>query len=212
MNISIIDYGMGNINSVANSLKRINCNVKITSDIGDIKSADGLILPGVGAFGKAIENLKKLKLFDVLKELVLNEKKPILGICLGMQLFADVSYERGKFDGLGFIPGSINKIIVDKYKLLLPHVGWNSVKIKKNKPLYYDIEDQSSFYFVHSFYFDCDSKFKSGNAKYGKLITASIQKDNIFGVQFHPEKSQTNGLILLNNFKKEINILKSKNG
>ena len=132
MKISIIDYGMGNITSVANAMARLNCKVQITNDLELIKNSDGLILPGVGAFGKAVENLKSLNLFEPLKEVVTQQKKPILGICLGMQLLADVSYERGKFKGLGLIPGEVKKINIDKKNLLLPHVGWNPVKLKLN--------------------------------------------------------------------------------
>ena len=140
----------------------------------------------------------------------LNNKKPILGICLGMQLLADVSHERGKHEGLGLIPGEVKKINTYGKNLLLPHVGWNSVDIKAKSPLYDEIENKSSFYFVHTYYYECDEKYIFGKASYGSLITASIQKDNIFGVQFHPEKSQTNGLILLDNFRSEIH--KTQNG
>ncbi len=210
MKIAIVDYGMGNISSVANTLSRLDCNVLITNDIKEIKIADGLILPGVGAFGKAVENLKSLNLFESLKEIVLKEKKPILGICLGMQLLADFSNERGKHEGLGLIHGEVKKINTDGKNLLLPHVGWNSVDIITKSPLYNEIENKSSFYFVHSYYYECDEKYVFGKTSYGGPITVSIQKDNIFGVQFHPEKSQTNGMILLDNFISEIQ--KTHNG
>jgi len=209
MKISIIDYGMGNITSVANAMARLNCKVQITNDLELIKNSDGLILPGVGAFGKAVENLKSLNLFEPLKEVVTQQKKPILGICLGMQLLADVSYERGKFKGLGLIPGEVKKINIDKKNLLLPHVGWNPVKIKIKSPVYKEIDNNTSFYFVHTYHYECEEKYISGKASYGDLITASIQKDNIFGVQFHPEKSQTNGLVLLDNFKTQVQRFKN---
>lgn len=204
MKISIIDYGMGNITSVENAMKKLNCTITVTNDIEEIKSSDGLILPGVGAFGKAVDNLKTLNLFDAIKEVVTEQKTPILGICLGMQLLADVSYERGKFEGLGLIPGEVKKINIEKRGLLLPHVGWNPVGIEIDSPLYKDVDNNRSFYFVHSYHYECDEKYISGKVSYGALMTASIQRDNIFGVQFHPEKSQTNGLILLDNFKAQV--------
>lgn len=200
---------MGNITSVENAMTRLNCKVQVTNDLDEIRNSDGLILPGVGAFGKAVENLKALNLIDTIKEVVIERKKPILGICLGMQLLADVSYERGNFEGLGLIPGEVKKINIEGKKLLLPHVGWNPVKINPESLAYKDIDNNSSFYFVHTYHYECEEKYISGKVSYGDLITASIQKDNIFGVQFHPEKSQTNGLILLHNFKTEVQKLKN---
>ncbi len=199
ININIIDYGMGNIQSVKNAFELLDCNVRLIDDPKQIFLGDGLILPGVGAFGNAISNLKNRKIIEPLKEAVLDKKIPILGICLGMQLLADSSEERGDSYGLSFIPGKIKKIPeLDGYRL--PHVGWNEVKIKKSAPLYKNINDHSSFYFVHSFRFECDQKYISSITDYGQEITASVQKDHIFGVQFHPERSQKKGFYLINNF------------
>tara|TARA_A100001015_G_C14880877_1_gene668360 strand:- start:535 stop:1164 length:630 start_codon:yes stop_codon:yes gene_type:complete len=198
-NILIIDYGMGNIASVCNAISSLNCNSLISNDPKDILKADGIILPGVGAFGEAIKNLKNLKLFDPLKNYAIKEKKPLLGICLGMQLLADFSNERGSNEGLGLIPGNVRKIKT-KSNLPLPHVGWNDIKIKTKKPLFKDIHDGNCFYFVHSYYFDCDKKYISSTVEYGETITASVQNKNIYGAQFHPEKSQSKGKIMLKNF------------
>ena len=206
--IAIIDYGMGNIQSVKNALELLNCHTQITDDPTQLKNADGLVLPGVGAFGQAMLNLKDKKIINPLKRAVLEHNIPILGICLGMQLLSEKSDERGSNSGLSLIPGEICKIPdLDGYRL--PHVGWNDIKVKNNAPLFTNIADSSSFYFVHSYRFMCDSKYIAGTAEYGNLINAVVQNNHIFGVQFHPEKSQKKGLMLINNF---INYVKSSNG
>ncbi len=206
--IAIIDYGMGNIQSVKNALELLNCHTQITDDPTQLKNADGLVLPGVGAFGQAMLNLKDKKIINPLKRAVLEHNIPILGICLGMQLLSEKSDERGSNSGLSLIPGEICKIPdLDGYRL--PHVGWNDIKVKNNAPLFTNIADSSSFYFVHSYRFMCDSKYIAATAEYGNLINAVVQNNHIFGVQFHPEKSQKKGLMLINNF---INYVKSSNG
>lgn len=199
MNIKIIDYGMGNIQSVKNAFELLNTKVEIISDPSNIENSDGIILPGVGAFGNAVKNLKERKLIEPLKDIVINKKIPLLGICLGMQLLADKSEEWGDHDGLSLISGKIRKI-PHKEGLRLPHVGWNEVTIKKKDPLFKNIIDKGSFYFVHSYRFECDEKFVLATTDYGHKINAVIRKENIFGIQFHPERSQRKGLYMLSNF------------
>jgi|TARA_B110000259_G_C13950106_1_gene376407 glutamine amidotransferase len=199
INIKIIDYGMGNIQSVKNAFELLDCNVDIIDNPSDIHAADGIILPGVGAFGNAINNLEQKKLIDPLKDAVLNKKIPLLGICLGMQLLADSSEERGSSKGLSFISGDIRKI-PEMQNYRLPHVGWNDINIKKTDPLFKNILDKSSFYFVHSYRFECDDSYVVATTDYGQNINAVVQKEHIFGVQFHPERSQRKGFHLINNF------------
>ena len=205
INIKIIDYGMGNIQSVKNAFELLNSKVEIISDPSNIKNADGIILPGVGNFSNAMKNLKERKLIEPLKEVVIDQKVPILGICLGMQLLADNSEEGGINEGLSCIAGKICKIPhVEGYRL--PHVGWNDVAVKKKGPLFRNIIDKGSFYFVHSYSFECDDEFVVATTNYGQSINAAVRKENVFGVQFHPEKSQQKGLHLLANF---VNYIKS---
>ncbi len=193
----VVNYGMGNLQSVVNALKFLGLPAVISDRKEDVASADALILPGVGAFGEAMRNLARLGLIDALNEQVVEKKKPFLGICLGMQLVAADSEEHGMNKGLGWIPGRVRRIPTD---LPLPHIGWNDVEIVKRAPLFSKLKDDTNFYFVHSFYFDCDPSYVSSYCAYGVKITASVQKDNIFATQFHPEKSQRNGLRLLRAF------------
>jgi glutamine amidotransferase len=195
----VVDYCMGNLHSVVNALRFLKLDSVISSTAADIERADGIILPGVGAFGEAIANIKKLGLDTILKEQVVHRKKPILGICLGMQLLADSSEEHGQYEGFGFIPGTVEKIETDK-DLRLPHMGWNQINVAMKDPLFTNALGDMNFYFVHSYYFNCDKKYVSSTVNYGRDITASVQKDNVFGVQFHPEKSQQSGLRLLRSF------------
>jgi imidazole glycerol-phosphate synthase subunit HisH len=197
--IDIIDYGMGNLQSVRNALERVGCEVRVSSDAAGMSGADALILPGVGAFGEAMSNLQQRKLIEPLRRSVLDEGKPILGICLGMQLLADSSEERGDYRGLSLIPGKIREIPVSS-ELRLPHIGWNGVSVRKSDPLFRSIPDGGDFYFVHSYRFECDSAYVAGVTDYGTETIAAVQKDCIFGVQFHPERSQQKGLRLLRNF------------
>lgn len=209
--IVIVDYGMGNIRSVHNGLVRLGCSVTTSDKFEDLKHADALILPGVGAFGEAIGNLVSRGLVDPLVRLVREEGKPLLGICLGMQLLAETSIERGAYKGLGLIPGEICRINAPS-SLRLPHVGWNSVHIRRRAPLFKEIPEGGSFYFVHSYHFVCDPEHIAATTDYGGEVVAAVQKDNVFGVQFHPERSQTNGLSLLANFVAAVDaIRKEKN-
>lgn len=197
--MTIIDYGMGNLQSVRNALEYLGCDVQITDDPFIISSADALILPGVGAFGEAMNNLRNHDLIEPLRDAVLAKEKPLLGICLGMQLLANISEERGHHCGLSFIPGQVKAIRVTK-NLRLPHIGWNGVLLRRPDPLFNDLLDGDAFYFVHSYYFDCDPEWVVAVTDYGTDITAAVQRDHIFGVQFHPERSHKKGLHLLKNF------------
>ena len=187
----------------------MNNKVEIINDPSEIKNADGIILPGVGAFGNAIKNLQELKLIEPIKEAVIKQKVPLLGICLGMQLLADKSEERGTYEGLSLIPGNICKIPM-KVGYRLPHTGWNEVNIKLKDPLFQNINDKGSFYFVHSYKFQCDDEYVVATTNYGQNINAAVQKGNVFGVQFHPERSQRKGLYLINNFVNYIRKTKSE--
>lgn len=207
--ISIIDYGMGNLQSVRNALTQIGYQSEISSDPDSFLQSDALILPGVGAFGEAMSNLNKLQIIEPLKSAVINDQKPLLGICLGMQLLAEISEEQGEYQGLSLIPGVVRKIPALP-TTRLPHIGWNELIIHKKLPLFKDIQEESAFYFVHSFQFLCESQYIAATTEYGSTITAAVQSDNIFGTQFHPERSQSKGLHVLRNFVEYVN-LKSKN-
>lgn len=199
--VVIIDYGMGNINSIKHKLRRINVDAFASSSIKEIEAADKIILPGVGNFKKAIENLESLKLIDTLNEEVLIKKKPILGICLGMQLFANYS-EEGNAKGLGWLNAKVVKFNVHntiKYKV--PHTGWNNISIKKESPLMIGIQQGSSFYFIHSYhYITNDKSIVLSETEYDYKFISAVEQDNIFGVQYHPEKSHDEGERILTNF------------
>lgn len=198
--IVIVDYGVGNTYSVSNSIHYLGYkNLKISDKESLINEADVLILPGVGAFEECASNLRKKNLDKILHEQVLIKNKPILGICVGMQLMASFSEEMGEHEGLNWIPGRVKKLEIPK-PLAVPHVGWNNVITKSGNPLFGRNEQNANFYFDHSYYFDCDEEFVIGYCDYGIKVTAAVQKRNIFGVQFHPEKSQTNGLKLFRSF------------
>lgn len=193
--ILIIDYGVGNDQSIVNALNFLGYDFLISNKKEDILKSKVYILPGVGAFGEAMKNLNSLGITNLLKEQVLIAKKPILGICLGFQVLANYSEEGGLHKGLGFIKGGVVKLKVNR-KFRIPHVGWNTLNIIKKDPLFTGVEENSSFYFDHSYQLKCDEINVSAECSYGSEIVAAIQKDNIFGVQFHPEKSQNNGLKL----------------
>ncbi|ENI1311746.1 imidazole glycerol phosphate synthase subunit HisH [Campylobacter jejuni] len=197
--IALIDYKAGNLKSVAKAFEKIGATNFIAKNPKDLQKADKLLLPGVGSFKEAMKNLKELGFIEALKEQVLVQKKPILGICLGMQLFLERGYEGGVCEGLGFIEGEVVKFEED-LNLKIPHMGWNELEILKQVPLYQGIDNKSDFYFVHSFYVKCKDEFVSAKAQYGHKFVASLQKDHIFATQFHPEKSQNLGLKLLENF------------
>jgi len=196
--ISIIDYGMGNSASVKKAFDFLNIKCCITHSLEEIKNSDKILIPGVGAFGDAVDALHSLNLFDELKELILMKEKPVLGICLGMQLLANSSQESEEKKGFGFIDTECKKFVCD---MKVPHVGWNDIKIlKEDSILLKNIPNHSDFYFVHSYHFDEDISEKSSVVDYGYKFTSSLEKENIFGVQFHPEKSQKHGLEILKNF------------
>tara|TARA_B100000953_G_C17938716_1_gene396249 strand:+ start:54 stop:695 length:642 start_codon:yes stop_codon:yes gene_type:complete len=210
MLIAIIDYGSGNLRSAAKALevanKNLNTNLKIiiTSDPGVIRKSNKIILPGQGSFRDCFLGIKKINgLVDTLNDFVLVQKKPIFGICIGMQLFAKIGYESKETKGFGWIDGIVKKINNINKTLKLPHMGWNQIEYKKNFSLFSDIENQSHMYFVHSYEFLTKQKdCIVATTNYGNSIIAAVAKDNIFGTQFHPEKSQKNGLKLLENFLK----------
>ncbi len=205
MKVTIVDYKSGNISSVINSFtKASNDNVKleITSDLNNIKSSDKIVLPGQGSFKSCINALNSINgLTDTLNEVAINNKKPILGICVGLQMFADVGYEEDKTRGLGWIPGKVSKIDNQKGKYKLPHIGWNQINILKKSKILENIENNSHMYFVHSYEFVPKNRdVISATTDYSSKIVCSIEKDNIFGTQFHPEKSDKLGLQIINNF------------
>ena len=198
--IVIVDYGVGNTFSVSNAIRELGySNLTVTGDQSVISSADVLILPGVGAFDEAIRNLSSAKLIDVLNKEVLVNKKPLLGICVGMQLLATFSEENGRHEGLNYIPGIVKKLDLPK-NFSVPHVGWNNVDFSKKEPLFTKIDRGGNFYFDHSYHFECDDQFVAAYCDYGVRVTAAVQKENIFGVQFHPERSHTSGLKMFRSF------------
>jgi glutamine amidotransferase len=198
--LTIIDYGMGNVGSIINMVKKAGFKSEVTSDVNTIKAANKIILPGVGSFDRAIENLESLKIKDIIIEKAFSGT-PILGICLGMQLLAESS-EEGTLPGLGLIPGKVTKFYLQS-PLKVPHMGWNSVNYSSGCPLFKGFDDfeETRFYFVHSFYFKCTSSdHEAGVTSHGFPFTSCVQRNNVFGVQFHPEKSHKFGLKLFNNF------------
>lgn len=200
--ITIIDYGLGNLRSVQKSFERANIDVKISRDISDIKAAEKLVLPGVGHFGKGMENLKKFDLIDVLNEKVLEQKTPVLGICLGMQLMTSYSEESDN-EGLNWVDAKTLRFHKDEAKKYrVPHIGWNTANLERSESkIMKGIEDSSQYYFVHSYYVNCaNEQDVLTKSSYGINFVSSFQKDNIVGVQFHPEKSFSAGLTLLSNF------------
>lgn len=203
MKTIIIDYGSGNVESVANALAlaKNDGEILISNNLSEIKSATHLILPGVGAFGDCMEGLKEIEgLLSELRKQVLTEKKPLLGICVGMQVLASFGYENGEHQGLGFINGKVEKISGENLKI--PHMGWNNITVKPNKhAVLTDIKEGEHFYFANSFHFICQNENNVlAQVEYGEKLTAIVAKENIFGVQFHPEKSGEAGLKLLKNF------------
>ena len=210
MNIAIIDYESGNISSVINSFKAVcvNQNIKIkidiTSDPKKISNSDKVILPGQGSFKNCMESLLKIKgLRETLNEFVINKSKPLFGICVGMQMFADTGFEENKTKGLSWISGKVIKIDNKNNKYKLPHIGWNELSFNSNSKLFKDIKENPHVYFVHSYKFIPDNeKFISSITNYSEKIVASVEKDNLFGTQFHPEKSDTTGLKIIENFIK----------
>ena len=197
--ILILDYGSGNVKSVLNICKYIEDNTLVSNDIEDIKKCSHIILPGVGSFKASMNKIKKNLPLEEIMNQIINKQKPILGICVGMQVLANIGYEFGEYAGLSLIDGSVKKLETNKYPL--PNIGWNNIIIKKDNILFKKLEKNNSFYFVHSYAFI--PKYSDNiiaSSLYEKKFVCAIQKENIFGVQFHPEKSQTSGIQLLKNF------------
>ena len=205
MNVTIVDYNSGNISSVINSFKEVakdRVNIKVTADLKNIKSSDKVVLPGQGSFKSCIDALNNINgLVDTLNEFAIDNKKPLLGICVGLQMFADVGYEETETKGLGWISGKVSLINNQNGKYKLPHIGWNQINIVKDSKIYKNIENNSHMYFVHSYEFiPKDKNVISATTDYSSNIVCSVEKENIFGTQFHPEKSGDNGLKLIKNF------------
>ena len=205
MKVAIVDYNSGNISSVINSFKEVakpKVNIEVTSNLEKIKSSDKVVLPGQGSFKTCVDSLTKINgLKDTLNEFVINNKKPLLGICVGLQMFADIGYEETETKGLGWISGKVSRIDNQNGKYKLPHIGWNQINIIKDSKIFKDIENNSHMYFVHSYEFiPSDKNVISATTDYSSNIVCSVEKENIFGTQFHPEKSDKMGLKVIENF------------
>ena len=205
MNVTIVDYNSGNISSVINSFTEVakgTVNLEVTSDLNKIKSSDKVVLPGQGSFKSCIDALNGINgLTDILNEFVINKKKPLFGICVGLQMFADVGYEETETKGLGWIPGKVSKIDNKNGEYKLPHIGWNQINIVKDSKIFKDVENNSHMYFVHSYEFIPEDKdVISATTDYSSKVVCSVEKDNILGTQFHPEKSDKIGLKIIKNF------------
>ena len=200
--VVIVNYGSGNIYAVANIYRMLNIEYVISSNIKELRKASHLILPGVGAFDETMKILRDSDLKSFLDDMVLGELRPILGICVGMQLLAESS-EEGKLEGFGWIKGRVKKFDIGtlKHKPYLPHLGWNTVELKRESSLFNDVDHDNGFYFLHSYYFSCaNQKDVLGSTEYGIEFASAINKNNVFGMQFHPEKSHKNGINLFRNF------------
>jgi len=199
--IGIVNYGVGNLLSVYNALDFIGANVEICNTPKELINKEKIILPGVGSFKSCMSNLVDRGFYETLDKLVVNEKRPILGICLGMQLMADKSFEGGEHKGFGWIDGDVVPINSQNSKLKIPHVGWNSINIKSENRLLNGLPENSDVYFVHSYHMKCKNNSNViATCEYGDELTASICNENIYGAQFHPEKSQEYGIRILENF------------
>ncbi|MEK9894101.1 MAG: imidazole glycerol phosphate synthase subunit HisH [Pelagibacteraceae bacterium] len=210
MKIAIIDYESGNLKSVSKAVELASNNilnksdVKIINSANELKNFDKIVLPGQGSFKQCYQSLLSIDgIVDELTSAVLEKQKPILGICVGMQLFSSFGEEDGGSKGFDWIKGKVNKINLTDKNLKLPHMGWNNISINQKSKLFSGIENESHFYFVHSFAFDVENdQFISATTNYSTKIISAVEKDNIFGTQFHPEKSQANGIKILENFVK----------
>ena len=208
MLLTVVDYGVGNLRSIAKSIEKANSDnnlkysIKVSSDINDVKKSDKIILPGQGSFKackSGIDNIHGLQ--DELNESVLFKKKPIYGICAGMQLFATTGYEEEKTEGLNWIPGEVVKLDLGSSKLKIPHMGWNELKLEKSSNVFKNLINSNHAYFIHSYEFiPKDKKNVSITTNYGKSVMAAVSAGNIYGSQFHPEKSQNTGIQILTNF------------
>ncbi len=207
MNVTIVDYQSGNISSVINSFTEVakgKVNLEVTSEIKKIKSSDKIVLPGQGSFKSCVDSLNSIDgLVDTLKEFAITNKKPLLGICVGLQMFADIGYEEAETKGLGWIPGKVSKINNQNGRFKLPHIGWNEIEILKESKLFMDIKNKSHMYFVHSYEFIPEDKSVIlATTDYSSKIVCAVERNNLFGTQFHPEKSDKFGLKVINNFLK----------
>ncbi len=205
MKVTIVDYNSGNISSVLNSFKEVardKVNIEVTADLNKIKSSDKVVLPGQGSFKSCVDALNKIDgLTETLNEFAINNKKPLLGICVGLQMFADVGYEETETKGLGWISGKVLKIDNQNGRFKLPHIGWNQISIIKQSKIFKNIENNTHMYFVHSYEFlPNDKNVISAITNYSSNIVCSVEKENIFGTQFHPEKSDKLGLKIIDNF------------
>ncbi len=207
MKVTIVDYQSGNISSVINSFTEVakgKVNLEVTSNVNKIKSSDKIVLPGQGSFKSCVDSLNNINgLIDTLKEFAITKKKPLLGICVGLQMFADVGYEEVETEGLGWISGKVTKIDNQNGKFKLPHIGWNEIEIQKESKIFKDIKNKSHMYFVHSYEFVPDDRSVIlATTDYSTKIVCSVEKENLFGTQFHPEKSDKTGLKIIENFIK----------
>ena len=205
MNVTIVDYNSGNISSVINSFKEVaqnKVNIEVTSDLNKIKSSDKVVLPGQGSFKSCVDALNNIEgLVNTLNEFAINQKKPLLGICVGLQMFADIGYEEKETKGLGWMPGKVSKIDNQDGKYKLPHIGWNQINIVKESKIFKNIDNNSHMYFVHSYEFiPSDKNVISATTDYSTNIVCSVEKENLFGTQFHPEKSGEIGSQIIRNF------------
>jgi glutamine amidotransferase len=203
--LTVIDYGLGNLRSICAALERLEIEYRCTSDKAQIREATGLILPGVGAFPDGMKNLQQLDLLDSLNELVLEKARPILGICLGFQLMASEGEEFGCSSGLGWVRARVVRLRQPEQSIRIPHVGWNDCTRVNESPIFSGIPEQTLFYFTHSYHMECEDEGDiSAFSNHGQKFIASIRKGNIFGTQFHPEKSQLQGLMMLRNFSETV--------
>jgi len=205
MKITIVDYNSGNISSVINSFREVaqnKVNIEVTSDLNKIKLSDKVVLPGQGSFKSCVDALNRINgLVDSLNEFAISNKKPLLGICVGLQMFADTGYEETETKGLGWISGKVSKIDNQNGKYKLPHIGWNEINIVKDSKIFKGIKTKSHMYFVHSYEFiPNDKNVISATTDYSSNIVCSVEKENLFGTQFHPEKSDKIGLQIIENF------------
>ena len=205
MNVTIVDYQSGNISSVINSFTEVakgKVNLEVTADLTKIKSSDKIVLPGQGSFKSCVDSLNSITgLVETLNEFAITNKKPLLGICVGLQMFADVGFEEMETKGLGWISGKVSKIDNKNGKFKLPHIGWNEIEIVKQSKIFKDIANKSHMYFVHSYEFIPEDKSViSATTDYSSKVVCSVERDNLFGTQFHPEKSDKIGLKIIENF------------
>lgn len=199
--VGVINYGSGNFASVWNALQHLSVDAIEIDSPQSMDRADRLILPGVGSFPAAMERLTELNLIEPLKEQVLERQRPFLGICVGMQVLAELGHEYRQCPGLGLVPGQVRRFDVDSHGLPVPHMGWNELQLHRSSPLFARLDQSPSFYFVHSYRFEpTDPAAVLASCDYGGLFCACVQREQVYGVQFHPEKSQRDGLALLANF------------